>query len=159
MTESEQADLEVLNAAFRDFVPHNRALGLEVVSATLEPPAVVIRLPWDERWVGNPETGVPHGGVVSTLIDATSGAAVYLRLREPIPIATLDLRIDYLRPASPNAALHARAECYRATHNVAFVRAIAYHQDPSEPVAAAAATFMISTPGKAVVPPEAEAGG
>lgn len=148
MGDGEEADRELLNTAFRDVVPHNRALGLEVVSVSRDPPAVVVRLPWDERWVGNPDTLTPHGGLLTTLIDIASGAAVYLRLRQPIPIATLDLRIDHLRAASPHRDLHARAECYWLTRHVAFTRAVAYHQQPEEPVAAAAATFMISSSGR-----------
>lgn len=150
----EVPDLEALRTAFRDFVPHNRALDMELVSATFEPPVAVLRLPWAQRLVGNPDTGALHGGVITTLLDATGGAAVYLRLKEPVPIATLDLRIDYLGPGEPGQAVHARAECFHRTRNVAFVRAVAFHEDPSRPIASAAATFMISTPGKSVVATE-----
>src|SRR5262249_10613699 len=131
-----------------EFVPHNRALGLEVTAATTEPAAVTILLPYDARWVGHPDTGVLHGGVVTTLLDATSGASVYMKLRRPIPIATLDLRIDYLKPSQPRKDLLARAECFKATRNVAFVRAVAFHDDPGDPIAAATGTFMLSTKGR-----------
>ena len=139
-------DLEALNAAFCQMVPHNLALGLELTSVTREPSVAVIRLPWHPRLVGNPETRAPHGGAITTLIDSCCGASVYLKLRAGIPIATLDLRIDSLKPALPDRDLFARAECYRATRNIAFVRAIAY-QDEADPVASAAATFMLSTKG------------
>jgi acyl-coenzyme A thioesterase PaaI-like protein len=62
------------------------------------------------------------------------------------PIATLDLRIDYMKPATPGRDLLARAECYKVTRNVAFVRGVAYHDDPSDPIATTVATFMLSTP-------------
>ena len=144
-------DLEFLRAAFRDFVPHNKALGLEMVSATAEPAAVILKLVWDEKLVGNPDTGHLHGGVVTTLLDATAGASVYLKLKEPTPIATLDLRVDHLGPGTARRDVYARAECFKATHNVAFVRAVAYHDPPDAPFASAAATFMIATPGRSVV--------
>ena len=143
-------DLEALDTAFNQFVPHNHALGLRVIDATTEPAAVVIRLPYDDRWVGHPETGVLHGGVVTTLLDATSGACVYMKLKKPTPIATLDLRIDYLKPSLAKRDLFARAECFKATRNVAFVRAVAYHEGPGDPIATATATFMLSTKGKSV---------
>ncbi len=142
-------DLEALDNAFNQFVPHNHALGLRVLAASTEPASVTIKLPYDERWVGHPETGVLHGGVVTTLLDATSGACVYMKLKKPIPIATLDLRIDYLKPSQPKKDLFARAECFKATHNVAFVRAIAFH-DEKDPIATATGTFMLSTKGKSV---------
>ena len=147
-------DLEALRAAFRDFVPHNKALGMELVEATYAPAVAVLRLPWAERLVGNPDTGALHGGVITTLLDATGGAAVFLKLQAPIPIATLDLRIDYLGPGEKGQPVHARAECFHRTHNVAFVRAVAYHQDPAAPIASASATFMISTSGRSVVAAE-----
>ncbi|MHB8877264.1 MAG: PaaI family thioesterase [Myxococcaceae bacterium] len=143
-------DVEVLNGIFRDLVPHNRALGMSLVQAGVSPAVAVLRLPYDERFVGNPETGVLHGGVITALVDAACGASVHFKLQSAIPIATLDLRIDYLKPATPGKAVHARAECFKATHNVAFVRAIAYHDLETDPLAAASATFMISTKGRSV---------
>lgn len=136
-----------LNQAFADFVPHNRALEMRFLSYG-DGEAVMI-VPYRPHLVGNPETGVLHGGVISSLLDATSGAAVYMKTRTPVPIATLDLRIDYLKPASPGRDVIARAHCYKLTRNVAFVRAAAYHDDEADPIAASAGTFMIATKGAA----------
>src|SRR5262249_34096430 len=82
----ETPDLDVLRAAFRDFIPHNKALGMELVTATFNPAVAVLSLPFKPELVGNPETGHVHGGVITTLIDATGGAAVFLALKEPMPI-------------------------------------------------------------------------
>ena len=150
MGEGEADARLVMQQAMMDFVPHNKALGLALLGVTLEPAAVVLRLPWDERLVGNPLTGVLHGGAITALIDAACGGAVYARLREPLPIATLDLRIDYLKPGVPREAVMARAECFRTTRNVAFVRAVAYQRDEADLVASAAGTFMLGTAGGAV---------
>jgi uncharacterized protein (TIGR00369 family) len=111
----------------------------------------ILTLPFDRRLVGNPESGHFHGGAITTLLDATCGASVFLKLKEPTPIATLDLRVDHLGPGTAGRAVLARAECYKVTRNVAFVRGLAYHDDPAEPFATAMATFMISTPGRSVV--------
>ncbi len=140
-------DLEALNAAFCELIPHNLALGLTLRRIDPGTATAYLHLPWHERLVGNPETRTPHGGVVTTIIDSACGACVYLRLNAPIPIATLDLRVDSLKPATPGRDLWARAECYRATRNIAFVRAVAYH-DEADPIASAAGTFMISTKGE-----------
>ena len=94
--------------------------------------------------IGNPDTGVIAGGVVTTLLDHAGGQAVMAALGEPAPIATLDLRIDYMRAAEPGLDIFARAHCYRLTRSIAFVRATAYDRDPEDPVATAQAAFMLT---------------
>lgn len=147
-------DLEMMNAAFRDFVPHNKELGLTIIAATAVPPTVTLKLPFDERLIGNPFTGVIHGGAVTTLLDAACGASVYVKLQEPTPIATLDLRIDFLGRAPARREITAIAECIHATADVAFVRAKAFVDDESKPFALAAATFALSTQGRALTDKE-----
>ena len=141
--------LGLLNQGFAKMVPHNDALGIEVID--FGPATATLRLPWAPHLVGNPETEVIHGGVITSLLDACSGAAVFMKLMSPTPIATLDLRIDYLRPATPREPVAARAECYKLTRNVAFVRAVAHHGDDTDLIAAATATFMVRTRGKSVI--------
>ncbi|MBK7396499.1 MAG: PaaI family thioesterase [Myxococcales bacterium] len=140
--------LALMDQGFRQMVPHNAELGLRMIDCA--PGMAVLVLPWNERLIGNPEKRVLHGGAITTLVDACCGASVFLRLGNPTPIATLDLRIDYLKPATPDRDVVARAECYHKTKNVAFVRAVACHDDRSDPIASAAATFMLSTKGKSV---------
>jgi uncharacterized protein (TIGR00369 family) len=124
-------------------VPHNRALGLRILE--IVPREATFELPYDLKLVGNPDTGVIHGGAITALIDGASGAAVFATLVDIVPIATLDLRIDYLRPAEPGRSVIARATCYKMARNVAFTRAVAYHDDPDDPIAHSVGTFMIST--------------
>lgn len=135
-----------LARAFSRGVPHNEALGMRVVAVTEA--EVIYELPYDAKLVGNPETGTLHGGAITALLDATSGLAVFAALSELVPIATLDLRIDYLKPAEPHQAVIAKASCYKITRNVAFTRAIAYLSVPGAPddvIAHAVGTFMLST--------------
>lgn len=141
-------DLAALNEAFRDYVPFNKALGLTLVAASQEPAIATMRLAYDPRFIGNPETGVLHGGVLTALIDATGGAAVFFKLKASKPIATLDLRVDYLKPGTPGLDVHARLECFKATRNVAFVRGTAFHTDPEDPIASACGTYVITSRGK-----------
>lgn len=136
----------------RDFVqnmnqgsPQAVALKLETVS--LDKTGAVLKVPYDEKLIGDPETGVIAGGVVTTLLDHACGQAVHTGLTEFKTIATLDLRIDYMRPAKVGKDIYARAHCYKVTRSVAFVRAVAYDDDPEDPVAAAQAAFMLDSSG------------
>ena len=129
--------------AFSMNVPHNKALGIRIVD--MKPREALFELPYDEKLVGNPDTGVLHGGVITALLDGASGASVFAALDDFVPIATLDLRIDYLRPAEAGKSVIAKATCYKVTKNVAFTRAVAYHDDPDDPIAHSVGTFMLST--------------
>lgn len=135
---------------FSDTIPHNRALGLKVISARRG--FASMRLEWREELVGNPETGVLAGGPLTAMLDGCCGMSVATMLKEPAPFATLDLRIDYVRPATPGQAVIAEAECYRITRSVAFTRAFAHHGDAKDPIAAATGTFMLGTKGQATRP-------
>ncbi len=125
---------------FIEAIPHAQVLSMEVVDVSEG--RAVIRMPWDERLVGDPERGVIHGGAVSTLMDTCGGAAV-MSHPEAAGTATLDLRIDYMRAATPGQAITAEAECYHVTRSVAFVRAKALDGDPDRPVATATGAFTI----------------
>ena len=135
---------------FSDTIPHNRALGLKVVAVRRG--FASMRLDWREELVGNPETGVLAGGPITAMLDGCCGMAVATMLAKPEPFATLDLRIDYAKPAEPGKPVIAEAECYRITRSVAFTRAFAHQGDPKNPIAAAAGTFMLGTKGKVTRP-------
>ena len=107
-------------------VPFVHALGLEFIGLDGDRPKA--RAPWREDVVGDPDTGIIHGGVLTTLLDNLCGLAVVVGLDEFRSTATIDLRIDYLRSATPHLDIIADAECYRRTRNVAFVRGRAWHE-------------------------------
>jgi uncharacterized protein (TIGR00369 family) len=141
--EEDAATLSDLNRQFEQLVPHNRALGLVILS--LERAHARIRLPYSEKLVGNPETGVLHGGAISAAMDAACGTAVFQALPRRMAIATLDLRIDYVKLGTPRRDVVIHTHCYKVTRNVAFVRGVAYHDDEDDPIASATGTFMLGT--------------
>ena len=106
----------------------------------------VMRVPFREDLVGDPATGVIAGGVVTTLLDHCCGMAVSSGAEGMHSTATLDLRIDYMRPAAPGASVTAEAHCYKHTHSIGFVRAIAHDGNPDDPVATAQAAFFLNRP-------------
>lgn len=103
-----------------------------------------LMLPYDPRLIGDPETGVLASGPILTMMDMATSLAVWLKLEGFRPHATLDLRIDYLRPATPHKAVFGRGECYRITRNISFVRGTAHDGDPADPIAHVAGTFMFT---------------
>lgn len=121
--------------------PQAKALGFELV--TVDPAEATLKVPYREALVGDPDTGVIAGGVVTTLLDHTCGQSVWAALETYAPIATLDLRIDYMRAAEPGLDIFAHAHCYRLTRTVAFVRAQAYDRDRDDPIATAQSAFVL----------------
>ncbi|SLN35387.1 PaaI family thioesterase [Oceanibacterium hippocampi] len=124
-------------------IPHCGELGIHV--ERIGDGTCCLRLDYQERLVGDPASGVLHGGVITTLTDSVSGMSVYMALKKFVPIATLDLRIDYLRPSTPHEPLFAEAHCFKTTRQIAFVRGLAYNNDRDDPVASCAGTFMINS--------------
>ena len=100
-------------------------------------------LPYRPVFVGDTATGVLHGGVVTAMLDESCGMAVQLALDGARAIATLDLRIDYQKPATPGLDIKAHSVCYRVTRSIAFVRSTAYQESEDDPVATATACFLI----------------
>ena len=122
-------------------VPHAKAMGIEFIDASEK--GALMKIPYAPHLVGNPETGVVHGGVVTTLLDHASGLAVMCALEEFASTATLDLRIDYHAPATPKRDIFGHAFCYKLTKSIAFVRGTAYHDTPDDPIAASVGAFML----------------
>jgi len=130
---------------FMEAIPHARALGMRM--DFIESGVAEVSMPYADELVGDPETGVIHGGAVSALIDTCCGAAVVSHPESPLGTATIDLRIDYMRPATAHQRIVARAECYHVTRSVAFVRATAFDEDASRPVATATGAFTVERGG------------
>jgi uncharacterized protein (TIGR00369 family) len=124
-------------------VGHGMALGLEYRASGDN--WMELCLPWREELVGVPETGVLASGAIVSLIDTASGGSVWMTLGHFVPIVTLDLRLDYMRPALKGETVIARCECVKLTRQIAFIRGVAHGGDPDRPIAHSAATFMLSS--------------
>jgi len=120
------------------------SMGMSVVAVSAGRGSM--RQPAGPACVGDGPRQRLHPGVTTVLADSTCGLAVGAALSARQPYATLDLRMDHLRVASPGDDLQCEAECFRLTRSVAFVRAQVWQQRRDEPVAMAQATFMLGTP-------------
>lgn len=136
--------LDDLNRKYVGRAPHMREIGLEVTD--VGPSRGSMRLPDRPAWLGDVARQVLHPGPIIVLADSACGLAVGAALRERAPYATLDLRMDYLRPAAPGQALLCEAHCYRLTRHVAFVRGEVWQAEREAPLASVQASFMLSTP-------------
>lgn len=119
---------------------HCQQLGIRVAEASNN--HLVLELPYSDQIIGNPDTGVIHGGAITTLMDTASGAVVICALPEFELCPTLDLRVDYMRPAEPGLPVFAKAHTHRITRNIVFTRCVAYQGSPENTIADCVATFM-----------------
>jgi uncharacterized protein (TIGR00369 family) len=145
---SDSEALAVIADRMANACPQVKALNLRLVYVTGDGAAMAV--PWREDLVGDPETGVMAGGVITTLLDHVCGMAVSCAVVAgggaalEFGMATLDLRIDYMRSAEPRREVIAVARCYKLTRSIAFVRASAFEDEESNPIATVQAAFAFT---------------
>jgi uncharacterized protein (TIGR00369 family) len=120
---------------------HNGLIGTQYVGHGDD--WIELAIDYNEKLVGDPETGILASGPIVSLCDMASGASIWLHTKKFMLVVTIDLRVDYLRPAKVGERVTARMTCYRATRSVAFVRGSAHDGDPTHPIAQATGTFML----------------
>lgn len=103
-----------------------------------------LAIPYDERLASDAGTGIMASGPIFTMMDMVTSMSIWLKTGTFQPQATLDLRVDYLRPATPGRTIIGHGECYGLTRSIAFVRGFAHDGDPAKPVAHVAGTYMFT---------------
>lgn len=139
-----QPDLDKLTEKYVARTPHMRDIGTRVTGVSQGRGSMM--LPARQDWLGDPARGLLHPGPITVLADSACGLAVGTIADPRITFATLDLRMDYLRPGGPEQEIHCEAHCYRMTRSVAFIRAEVWQGDRQQPIATAQSAFMLSTP-------------
>lgn len=136
---------------FLNFVPHVKALGIEY--RNVGDGWAELALPYAPHLVAYPGTndgpGIIASGAIFSLMDSVGGMAVIAKSRRMVPQATLDLRLDYLRPARPGETVIGRAEVTRLTRSIAFVNGTAHDGDPANPLARMTGCYMFTAGAKA----------
>lgn len=131
---------DLLREYFVASTPHVAECGMRITR--VDAGGADVTLPFREDWIGDIDNGLIHQGIVTTLVDSACGAAVMGAIERLEPIATLDLRMDYLRAGLRDLDVHCRAECYRLTPSIAFARARVWQKREDEPIAVSQSVFM-----------------
>lgn len=144
--------LKILADVYENKLPFNKVLGLRI--DRLEPGNVRVAFDMKPDLVGNYVHGVLHGGVVSSVLDATGGIVASigvvekLQTRPPDEIAvgiskvgTIDLRVDYLRPGL-GQSFHANGTVMRSGRKVTVVR-MELHNDQEKLIAVGTGTYIV----------------
>lgn len=105
-------------------IPFNRELGIRVVE--LGAGLAILEIPFRDGLIGDVQRPALHGGVLSALMDTAGGAAVWTCIGEEDRCSTIDLRVDYLRPAGLET-VRARAEVLRVGNRVGVTNIRLYH--------------------------------
>ena len=79
-----------------DISPFQRWLGVQLES--VDDQRLVLGLDWRDEFVSNPQNQSMHGGILAALIDL--GGLYAILGAGGGAVATVDLRVDYHRPAS-----------------------------------------------------------
>lgn len=106
---------------------------------------VLVRMPFNPSFCADEDRTLLHGGVLTALLDSVFGLANFVAIDGISSMATVDLRIDYLRPARSRADVMVRAECIRQTRHIAFNSGSIWLDEPDQAeVARGAASFALT---------------
>lgn len=136
-SEPNSVSVDVLDGLLRS-PPFHRWLGVTATHASAG--RAVLRLPPNPEFVGNPFVPAVHGGIISALVDLAGGAALFVALQFPTP--TIDMRIDFLRPAIAGKALEADATVLKCGQTTALVDIVVTDEDGRH-VASGRATYSV----------------
>lgn len=144
--------LEILRKLHEQKIPFNRFIGLRLELADLE--TVRARFDTRDEFIGNPAHGIMHGGVISSVLDATGGITASLgilkrALRDPVGdiesrltrVGTIDLRVDYLRPGRGKYFL-SKGTIMRTGRTVTVVR-MEMKNDQDKLIAVGTGTYIV----------------
>lgn len=135
------ANPTLFKAIFDSFldIPHCRWLKIYGECTSDEP---VISVDWRDELLENKKSGNIHGGVITTLVDMASACTLASQFEQLESIATLDMRIDYLKQPVTGQAIHVRGHCYKTEGQIAYIRSHCYQEDENQPFALGMATFI-----------------
>lgn len=131
---------QMWNARGKGLITH---MALEIEEISTE--GVQVRMPFNPDFCVDADRTLLHGGILTALLDSVFGLANFVVIEGVSTMATLDLRVDYLRPAHSRADVIVRAHCFRKTRHIAFNSGSIWfdgHEDAE--IARGAASFALT---------------
>jgi uncharacterized protein (TIGR00369 family) len=145
--------LKILRELHERKIPFNKFIGLRLEFVNLE--TVRVRFDIRDEFIGNPVHGILHGGIISSVLDATGGITAslgILRRAQKAPfndieknltkVGTIDLRVDYLRPGRGKYFISTGA-IMRTGRKVTVCR-MEMHDDQEKLIAVGTGTYIVS---------------
>tara|TARA_R110002073_G_scaffold45053_2_gene124607 strand:+ start:16469 stop:16951 length:483 start_codon:yes stop_codon:yes gene_type:complete len=93
------------------------------------------------------QRGALHRGAITTLLDSNCGLAILAYLGDMRPIATIDLRVDFLAKPEAGEGVRGEVECYEVKGDVAYVRGVALGCSNDSVLASVSGCFAVGTHG------------
>ncbi len=91
--------------------------------------------------------GVIHGSLMTIIMDSIFGLTVFTALEEMKPIATINLRSDYIADAKIGDRVLCAAKCIKIRNEVAYVSGDVKTQSTNTLLATGSGAFMVGTRG------------
>lgn len=126
-------------AAFNCSVPYLRFLGVEMRRDESGP---TLRMPFQEKLIGNPDLPALHGGITGALLESAAIALVILEVEAPRLPKIVNITVDYLRPGRPEDTF-AWGWITRSGRRIVSVQTQAWQSARANPIATASARFLI----------------
>jgi acyl-coenzyme A thioesterase PaaI-like protein len=120
-------------------IPYLRFMGIEIDAAS---GSVLATLRYGDHLIGNPSLPALHGGTIGALLESTAIFQVLWEAETVVLPKTITITVDYLRPGRP-VDTFARGVVTRQGKRVVNVRAQAWQEDTTRPIALAGAHFLI----------------
>jgi len=120
--------------------PFNKWLNFTVLKAGED--GVEIKAVWRDEWMVNPERRYTHGGILAAIVDVAADYAIAARLGRPVP--TIDIRVDYHKPAMPGD-LTAKGRVVRIGSQFSTAEAYLYDQQGAL-IASGRGTYFTAAP-------------
>ncbi len=125
--------------ALVDLVPYSRFLGL---TAEVSGNDLIVTMSFSDHLIGNAAIGALHGGTLGALLESTAIFKLLWDTESAALPKTINITVDYLRSGKARDT-HARADFIRRGRRVVNVRAVAWQDDRTQPIAAANAHFLL----------------
>jgi uncharacterized protein (TIGR00369 family) len=142
-----------VHETFSERIPFNKLLGLKIESISYH--RVRVSFQMRDELMGNYKRGMLHGGVISSVIDATGGLAALMGVQAKMPSktiktrlerfgrgGTIDLRVDFLRPGVGKRFV-ATAYPLKTGNKVAVTR-IELNNDQNDLIAVGTGSYFIA---------------